>query len=215
LFNWIVQEKVKDGKRFESMQVLNLDESFQNKNKQQVGFATSGAGRASRDKLYGLTLMQAMNITGSKTYDKPLIGQISGLMIKNSRIDHSNDAKDDLVIAWLLGFWFLTNGQNVEHYGLRQNELMSEAVFNTANNDVEKTVIYEREVSRRRINDLLNKLHSENNKYIIEAILKTIEKIKNSVDGADEIHLNINNALKEIMLLKKKKEDMEEENYDY
>ena len=206
LFNWITQEKDANPNRYSMMLEHKFDSGFQNKHRKEVGYATSNGGRASRDKLYGETLTQSMKFTSTKIYDKPLVTQISGLMIKNGRIDHSNEHKDDLVIGWLLGYWFLSNSKNVEVYGLDASELLQDVMFNNAGTEEEELAIINNEAIKERINKLLNKLAVEKNKYILDGIIKTINRVREDMVGDMELSLNLNNALHEIALMKKSEE---------
>jgi len=88
------------------------------KNKRFFGFNTSGSGRHSRSLLYGEILQQAARLGCDKCYDQNLIDEVTGLVTKNGRIDHSSSGHDDMVIAWLLAVWFLTTSRNLQFYGI-------------------------------------------------------------------------------------------------
>lgn len=92
---------------------------FYDKNKKLFGYNTAGSGQHSRDALYMVALQRAASLACDKCYDKPLIDEITGLVSKNGRIDHTAGNHDDLVIAWLLAVWFLTQSKNLQFYGHR------------------------------------------------------------------------------------------------
>lgn len=124
IFNWVVNDLDVSIKNKELLKERNKDIYFYNTIKREFGYATAGSGRASRDNLYGTTFMNAIKYVAGGVRDKVLITQLSELVIRNDRIDHQEDGKDDLVICWLLGVWFLTNAKNKEYYGIPYNKVL-------------------------------------------------------------------------------------------
>ena len=124
IFNWVVNDLDVSIKNKELLKERNKDIYFYNSIKREFGYATAGSGRASRDNLYGTTFMNAIKYVAGGVRDKVLITQLSELVIRNDRIDHQEDGKDDLVICWLLGVWFLTNAKNKEYYGIPYNKVL-------------------------------------------------------------------------------------------
>lgn len=118
IYNKVVQEKDTRQKEFAMIsssshlrpaQVTNLFRT-------DFGFSTN---KDSRNHLYGVVLPNAVKDAGSKVRDSVLINQMLGLIInKNGRIDHANGGHDDMVIAYLLGHWFLNQGRNLNFYGI-------------------------------------------------------------------------------------------------
>lgn len=88
------------------------------KYKRRFGFATAGDGRFSRNGLYESTLVRAAKLTNQHMYDKRLIDEITGLIVKNDRIDHKSSGHDDMVIGWMLAAWMLLNGRYLDMYGI-------------------------------------------------------------------------------------------------
>ena len=88
------------------------------KYKRRFGFATTGDGRFSRNGLYESTLVRAAKLTNIHMFDKSLIDEITGLVVKNSRIDHKTSGHDDMVIGWMLAAWMLLNGRHLAMYGI-------------------------------------------------------------------------------------------------
>lgn len=120
IFNTIVDESET---REEEYMELNSNfsrrsQGYYDSKKRFVGFATSSGGRYTREALYQDGLLMAAKQSGRFIRDKQLIGEITGLEIKNGRIDHGSGKHDDMVIGWLLNYWFLTQGRNLKHYGI-------------------------------------------------------------------------------------------------
>lgn len=120
IYNVIIDEPEENA---DEARIVSLDESrrpssFYDRCKKYFGFATSGSGKFSRDMLYSEILQRAARISCHNANDKRLISEITGLVSKNGRIDHSSGKHDDMVIAWLLIVWFLTRTKNLHEYGI-------------------------------------------------------------------------------------------------
>lgn len=97
-----------------------------------------------------------------------MIDEITGLVTKNGRIDHSDGNHDDMVIAWLLGVWFLTTSKNLQFYG-HVNVLSKAKEYKATqkSNEVEDVV------------DLYKQAQQEQIRAEIDGL---IEQIRNSPD---------------------------------
>ncbi len=95
------------------MQKSSLDSYLRYKAK--FGFYTSGS---SRGVLYGL-VYEAVNNTGALCRYGALVDELCGLKNgANGRIDHEVKGHDDIVISWLLSYWFLKLGYNKSLYNM-------------------------------------------------------------------------------------------------
>ena len=146
--------------------------------KKTFGFATAGSGYASRTELYSTTLQNASKRSCEKIHDKFLISQILGLINKNGRIDHADDEHDDLVIAWLLCHWLLTNGKNLSHYGIDFTKIMSKIVTIKNETSEDQLKRMEQEHIREKIKTIFDQLSNENDEYVsmrLENELKVLD----------------------------------------
>jgi hypothetical protein len=121
MFNTIVQDKDDYPERYDVVRLpmSRRDNTMYTLNKSAFGFVTAASGRFARSDLYGNTLQEAAKRGGNKVYDRRLINQITSLVKKNERVDHQNGKHDDLVVAWLLCHWFLSNGKHMAVYGIQ------------------------------------------------------------------------------------------------
>ena len=128
LFNMVVHEKEEQPERFKEINVPmgRRDPSIYVRFKKFFGYATSGSGVTSRSALYSTTLRMATNKAAGKIYDKAIIDQITGLIIKNGRIDHEVGEHDDMVIGWLLCNWLIMQGLNLSFYGIDSKFIMAD-----------------------------------------------------------------------------------------
>lgn len=133
IFNKVVQERMDseaNQERYEEVMRYGRQEMVINKYKKYFGYATAGSGDYSRDNLYGLCFRNAIKYGKDKIKDPILSDQILSLIIKNGRIDHDEHSHDDMVIAWLLAYWFITSGKNLQAYDLDGLDVMSEVTEN-------------------------------------------------------------------------------------
>lgn len=127
MFNWVVNEMDSSDNYRDIINsgLYNRDDTVYLKLKKQFGYSTSSAGRSSRDNLYGLAFSAAVKYTGELVRDKLLADQLATLVRKNNRIDHNPGDHDDMVVAWLLTYWFLTNSKNISTYGIPPRQVLS------------------------------------------------------------------------------------------
>jgi len=207
MFNWVVQESDIKSRRFAEINTSRRDPNVYTKFRKEFGYATSGSGRASRDKIYGDNLINSLKYTGAVARDKVLIGQISGLKTKNGRIDHDYNEHDDVAIAWLLGYWFLTNVKNGSFYGLSINEILSDVVLNDtgiAEDLDQKYYMEQQKAIKLEIDNLIRKLKDTNN--LVELIYTTnrVKYLNSKLDIEISNSLNIESMLSEIKTIKEK-----------
>lgn len=161
LFNWIVQDvRLSDTHKARYKELMDAyarrDRSTFDRYKKYFGFSTSGGGRTARNKLYGETFKSAIKYIGSQCKDIKLINQILGLKDINGRIDHDADDNDDMVIAWLLAFWNLKNGINLDLYGVNISKVLvdvKDVIYKNGEKDIESMV------KKKAHNDAMNAIN--------------------------------------------------------
>lgn len=206
IFNWVVHEASEKPERFKLLQ-RPLDRRYGKEYetlRKELGYGTSGSGRSSRDNLYG-QLLSAVKYTGRRVYDKTLVEQIIQLRIKNNRIDHQYGGHDDLVIAWLLTYWVLINGKNLEYYGIEPRYVLSEVIEET---DVAKSLedtqkLREQENLRDEINFMIGMLRKEQNDGRASVIENRVKMLKARVDTTIIKSMNIESMLDDAISFRK------------
>ena len=86
------------------------------------GFPTNSS---LRDTLYGEIMREATKNGPGLIRDHMLIDELSSLVMKRGRIDHSISGHDDHVISWLMNQWFLRYARNYDHYGIPSQSVLS------------------------------------------------------------------------------------------
>ena len=127
LYNRVIQDREEFPDRFNEINkamYLRHPEVYI-KHRKQFGFATSASGYASRKELYSTTLMNSVRYTAHNVHDKKIIDQLLALTVENGRVDHSAGEHDDGCISWLLSYWLMTKGKNLQYYGISPSMVLS------------------------------------------------------------------------------------------
>ena len=204
IFNWVVNDKNTDKERYKEidMSMKRRHEDVYVDYKRFFGFGTSGGGRTSRDILYSQGLIRAARFIGSTVHDSRLISQISALTVKNGRIDHSAGLHDDLVVSWLLGYYLISMGSNLEYYGIDSSKILTEV---ENNNEEQKTSI-EDNIKEQEQRSLMLKINSRleviKNKEMSSlehmAKIREIKMLYSKLSGSVMKTFNLDSRLKEI-----------------
>jgi len=209
LFNRVVNDRDEDIERFRmvTQPLYRKDLSMLLGHKKHFGFATSGSGITSRSDLYNITLHDATKKTGSGVNDSKLINEIAGLVIKNGRVDHESGSHDDLVIAWLLSHWLITQGQNLSVYGIDPSKVLINNSYSPNNNKEQSQYNIDHDLNlKKEIDSLLDKIkncNDENLSYIYE---KQVKYMSNRIKSLDFLStLSIDDLLNKIKDQKKQK----------
>lgn len=196
IFNWVVEEHEMYPDRFETINrpLHKIDPKLFVTYRKHFGYATGGSGKAARDNLYGSTLLSAIKYTGNVSHDRALVDQISGLTTRNGRIDHAIGEKDDLCIAWMLGYWWLINTKNSKYYGIESRYILMSVISNEVKNIDGKVISLEKkqeqEDLRERISALMDFLKVEKNDIKATLISNRIKHL--SKDLSSEMYSSFN-----------------------
>jgi hypothetical protein len=178
IFNRVVNEYEEDRDRFREVNYKRVSNDVIVKYKKLVGFTTSASGVTSRSDLYSETMQSAIRVTGTKLKDRKLIDQLLSLEIRNNRVDHPQGEHDDLLIAYLLAYFFLTKAKNHSFYGLNPNEALSRTkpIETYTEND------YLARSYKDQINERYNLLLDERDKFIQTKLERELELLTNKLN---------------------------------
>lgn len=209
LFNRVINDRDEDLDRFRmaTQPLFRKDLSMLLSHKKHFGFATSGSGITSRSDLYNITLHDATKKTGNGVNDSKLINEITGLIIKNGRIDHETGSHDDLVIAWLLSHWLITQGQNLSVYGIDPSKVLINNTYSSNKTTEQSQYNIDHDLRlKKEIDVLIEKIKNstdENLSYIYE---KQVKYMSNQIKSLDFLStLSIDDLLNKIKEQKKQK----------
>lgn len=172
IFNRVVNDAEEYPDRFDEIDqpVSRRDPRLLTEFKKHFGFSTSATGITSRTDLYSTTLRAAARNVGDRVYDNVTVHQIMSLIDKNGRVDHPKGEHDDMVIAWLLCYWFLSNGRNLRYYGIDSRSVLCDITTKEIENDIDRYVRQEQLALRQEINDIYDKLKSEKDDYVFNSM---------------------------------------------
>ncbi len=107
-----------------------------------------------------------------------------------------NDILVHNCVAWLLTYWFMVNGRNLQHYGIPSGYVLSEN--KTINSSASQEELYQLELAKRARNYLeylMTKLDNERDSHVIERIAIEIENVKKTMGHNNEIALTVDTML--------------------
>lgn len=184
IFNDIYQDPVKYKHEWRDVQEVHFrhrTKEFYLKYKERFGFRTNAE---TRREMYGF-IFEAVANTASGLRHPMLADELIGLETdSDGRIDHGKKAHDDLVIAWLLSYWFIKKGYNKVLYGIPQGCTLTE--INTLCNDPDKPSYSKDELElfmriKDRIEFLGKELETTDNDIIARRIEMEIKKLSDYV----------------------------------
>lgn len=207
IFNRVVNEFDENPERFKEINkpMNKRDSHVYIQYRKEFGFATSGAGYASRKNLYSTVLINAVKRSCDVVYDSNIINQIKTLTIIDGRVDHPKGEHDDAVISWLLTHWLIQFGKNLSFYGIdvRCIKKEIEKKFEQAGIE-EKYEIYEQEMIRKKIATLYQQLLEEDDFYICSRIEHELNYLNKKLKLREEEIFSLDDLLRQVRESKQK-----------
>lgn len=215
IFNMVVQEKDTYPERFEE-----IDKRYSydpvgivNKYKKHFGWATSSGGITSRSELYSTTLINGVKTTHSTIRDSKLIDQMLSLVIKNNRVDHVTGKHDDLVIAFLLGHWLITQGRGLAYYGINTRDILKDNLVLREEQTSGSSYEYGRQMHiQKQVEDLLLQISEERDDNVVMKMEFRLKKLLNELNNQDAIYA-VDQLLQNIKDSKRMKRRLKDNNH--
>jgi hypothetical protein len=189
IYNRIVDERDEFQDEFRRLQmpVSQRQISFYTPYKRYFGFNTSSSGRHARDSLYGETMMSAVRYGAHAIRDKELINEFFTLIVKDGRVDHAKGAHDDLVISYLLAHWFVTKGQNLNHYGIAPGSVLCRArVIDENVKPIDRRRMARNAELREVFENLLELLKTTKDQMSLSRIEMQLRRLSQEIDFGEE-----------------------------
>lgn len=196
MFNWIVDEKEDSEKAitYLTTKPVYRNEFFYNKIKGQFGFATSGTGKASRSMLYGRVFNSSIKYLAPVVKDNVLVTQLSNLEYRNGRIDHPEHGHDDLVICWLLSYWFFTLAKNKAYYGLPPEYVLQGISLSDKeklNEEIDQEKKKEQESYKKTLLELKEQIKRETHIHKTNLYIGRFNYIASLIEDKEFLNLNV------------------------
>jgi hypothetical protein len=191
IYNHVVDQRYERPKDYQEIQTPlgRRNTAFYDRWKKVFGFNTTAG---SRELLYSNVLQNAAKEAGHTVRDRTLSGEIRGLVVKNGRIDHSNGAHDDSVIAWLMSHWFLTHSKNLDFYGIDTKQALSLVHYEGRILNPEETFELERQAElKTEIDSLYEELTEATDEFLIARLEAKLFSLNSRVKYTDQNALSI------------------------
>ena len=204
IFNWVANDKAEEPRRYAEIDkpMRRRDLDVYVNYKKYFGFGTSGGGRTSRDILYSQGLIRAARFIGGTVHDSRLISQIGALTVKHGRIDHSSGLHDDLVISWLLAYYLISMGSNLEFYGIDSGRILTEVVNDNQEQKASVADMQKEKEQKEILNNLNKELEDlktlELTEIEFKIRLRKINFLHNRLDIVYAKSFNLSSRIKEI-----------------
>lgn len=179
IFNWVVNDPMEYKTLAEEVAkpMRRRSEDIYVKAKTLFGFATAGTGRTSRTELYSSVLQNSLSCCGDKLYDRQLVEQINGLIVRNGRVDHMVDGHDDMVVAYLLCQFLLVKAKNLITYGIDPTRVLVGSIEKVDINPSMFIQATEQNEIRENINRVYNELAKERDTLVIQRLEQKLKSL--------------------------------------
>lgn len=110
-----------------------------------------------------------------------------------------NDILVHNCISWLLSYWLLTKGRNLHYYGINSRDIF--CMNTTVNKENNETNSYESQHQRQiraNIEDIVNKLQSETNEYLINIYERNLRSLAERLSNEDKNILSVDELINNI-----------------
>ena len=172
-----------------------------NKYRREFGYRTAGVGKNSRDNLYGTSFNSSIKYTAHLVRDNELITELESLIIKNGRIDHPNGGNDDAVISWILPYFMLTQGKNLESYGIDTSKVLSSVKMAISDENGGPVEEYKR-IKQQRIKDTLevylDRMKKCEDPYIKQQLATKAKSLYDTLDEESIVAFNLQDLLSKV-----------------
>lgn len=200
IYNEIYEDPIKhanDYKDVTQTKPQSRSREFYLRFKSKFGFQTNSR---SREMLYGL-VFEAVQNTGTSARYGQLIDELIGLQTgSNGRIDHEVKGHDDIVISWLLNYWFLRSGHNKSFYGIPTGHILTN--IRTLSENKSKNKYTQKQIEsfaliRDKITKLTDQLLNCNSDLIAPRIESEIKKLADLLPNELKRMITIDEVIEE------------------
>lgn len=160
--------------------------------RKQFGFRTTSE---TRGELYSKVLLTTVSRNAERIHDITIINEISGLIVRDGRIDHNIDGHDDTLIAYLIACWFIMFAKNPNQYGIHKSELVpitQEGEFseNSDLRELKERVVY---LTQRLQTNNLSPMMQNAFTYELSVLKSSLERLKGSSEIESPISVHQQN----------------------
>lgn len=196
MYNTLVDDQTVRRSEFAELNtnLSSRSQEFYDSKRTNFGFWT---GASSRSMLFGNILQEAAKNTAYVVRDKTLIEQLTGLVAKNDRVDHKSGQHDDLVIAWLLSYWFATEARYHDFYGIDKSKVLSIREREASYSREEEAWFNYQSRLQADVNQIMEELKEATNPQIVSRLEKKLIHVKRQITDVGSEALTIDQLIQE------------------
>lgn len=165
----------------QSLSTLDLSSGLTRKH---FGYATAGGLNSSRDVLYKQILIRMVELCIKRIPDATLVSEIQGLVIKNGRIDHTDNGHDDELISYMLAGYFILMGNHLNMYTIQSNEIMGR--IDSQGNDIDPIQKQMQDGLREKIAKLQELIEGTTSQMIKLSLQRELRQLREQLPETDE-----------------------------
>jgi len=192
IFNRIVDEAPKSSQDYKDVVLTPMNRrhpEVYSKYKKYFGFNTTGD---SRKLLYSVVLGSYTAKAAGMVYDKTLIQELLGLVIRDGRIDHSETGHDDMVVSVLMSEWFVTHAKNLKFYGIDPLTIKTSAYKKREDMPLKEQLHdFEQEQLQEEMGAIWEELRNTFDVFKISRLESKIYRLSSKLIESDEDYLSI------------------------
>lgn len=201
IFNRVVDEAPKHSPDYKSVVDTPMNRrhpEVYSKYKKYFGFNTTGD---SRKLLYGTVLSSYTAKAAGMVYDKTLIQELLGLVVRDGRIDHSETGNDDMVVAVLMSEWFVSHAKNLKFYGIDPLSIKTTSYKKKESLSLEDQLKdQEQQQLQEEVNAIWEELRNTFDVFKIARLESKIYRLSSQLVETDEDYLSIDAMLEQASL---------------
>jgi hypothetical protein len=193
IFNYIIQRSNEE--TFGKIDITDMSH-LETSVRKYMGFMTSGR---TRPYLFGKILSQAVRLAAEKVFDRTIVMELSGLSVRNGRIDHDKGSHDDSAVAWLLCFWFIFEGKHLHKYGFKEDDIISLDLIDDEGKSLDPEYVAHQKSLRSQIHHYEKLISETSSPMIKQKYSQIISDLKENLDDAmTEEVISVNKVSKSI-----------------
>ena len=174
IYNEVIQNN--NDPKFKNINIHDLY-SIEGKVRSYFGFRTTGS---SRNLLYKVTMMKALEMNSDKIYDSTLITEFCNLTEKNGRIDHPEGCHDDCVISLMLACYLVFFGRNLRFYNVPEGTIL-QGITSTGTQVTQEVRDHQLYV-KNRIHELESRINDRTPYILREQYARELRDLKPQLD---------------------------------
>ena len=114
-------------------------------------------------------------------------------------MDHGEGEHDDLVIGWMLSYWLLTIGRNLDYYGIDPARILSSnTVYKQASAEISYYDRKRSEEAKAMVEQISREIEKEPDDYVVKYLEFKLEKYIRDLSDQDRKHISADELIRNL-----------------